>query len=81
VDQRALGELAERAAAIAERAELAQWERGAQLSRLIAAAAREHGYAPWAMTSMVAGEWARLGIRTVPRGTELHQLAEGARGR
>lgn len=71
MDQRALGRLAEEAAGIAERSDLAQLERGAMIGRLIQRAARQHGYAPWAMTSMVAGEWDRLGIRRVPRGTLL----------
>lgn len=67
MDQRALGELAERAAEIAERGMPA----GDELAKLIADAAKRHGYAAWAMTSMIAAEWDRLGIRRVPRGTSL----------
>jgi len=62
VDQRALGELAERAAELAERG----MEAGPELSRLVQAAARQHGYAPWAMTQMIVAEWDRLGIKRVP---------------
>ena len=74
MDQRALGHLAEQAAEIAERGDLAQLERGARIGHLIHAAARRHGYAPWAMTSLVAAEWDRLGIRRVPRFTDLHAV-------
>lgn len=67
MDQLALGKLAERAAEIAERG----MPSGDELSRLIHDAAKRHGYAPWAMTSLIAAEWDRLGIRRVPRGTLL----------
>lgn len=66
MDQRALGELAERAAELAERGGL---QAAAELGLLIQEAARKHGYAPFAVTSMIAKEWDRLGIRRVPRFT------------
>jgi hypothetical protein len=69
VDQRALGELAERAAEIAERGGM---EATAELGRLVKQAARQHHYAPWAVTSMIAGEWDRLGIRRIGRGILLN---------
>lgn len=62
MDQRALGHLAERAAELAERG----MESGPALSRLVHDAARRHGYAPWAMTQLIIGEWDRLGIKRVP---------------
>lgn len=62
MDPRALGELAERAAELAERGMSA----GGELRALIHEAARKHGYQPWAMTSMIAREWDRLGIRRLP---------------
>jgi len=68
VDQRALGELAERAAGICETGGPAA---AAAMSRLVGDAAQAHGYAKWAMASMIAAEWDRLGIRRVPRGTLL----------
>jgi len=67
VDQRALGYLAEEAAELAERGMAA----GDKLSALIARAAKTHGYAPWAMASMIAGEWDRQGIRRVPLQVEI----------
>lgn len=69
MDQRALGKLAERAAELADQGGM---EAAAELSRMIEQAAKEHHYAPWAITSMIAAEWDRLGIRRVPRGTPLH---------
>ena len=63
MDQRALGELAERAAELAERGGM---EAAAELSRLVDEAAKRHHYAPWAVTSMISAEWDRLGIRRVP---------------
>jgi hypothetical protein len=63
VDQRALGELAERAAELAEKGGM---QAAGELSRLVADAAKRHGYAPWAITSMISAEWDRLGIRRVP---------------
>jgi hypothetical protein len=71
VDQRALGELAERAAALAEQGGPTA---AAGLSQLVQRAAVQYGYAPWAMTSLIAAEWDRLGIRRVPRGTTLELL-------
>jgi len=65
VDQRALGELAERAA------ELSELGDPAQLSALIGRAAREHRYSKGAVVRLIAGEWDRLGIRRVPRETLL----------
>lgn len=62
MDQRELGELAERAAALAERGVTG----GGELGALIHGAARRHGLAPWAVTSMIAREWDRLGIRRLP---------------
>ena len=62
MDQRELGELAERAAELAERGVSA----GGELRALIHGAARRHGLASWAVTSMIAREWDRLGIRRVP---------------
>jgi len=73
MDQRALGHLAERAAELAE----GGMHRGDELSRLISAAARQHGYAPWAMVSMIAGEWDRLGIRRVPLRVTLADVPRG----
>lgn len=66
MDQRALGELAERAAEIAERSDVTQIERAGLLKTLVHDAAREHRCAPWTITSMIAAEWDRLGIRRVP---------------
>lgn len=63
MDQRALGELAERAAELAECGGL---EAAGELTRLVNAAAERHRYAPWAVASMIAAEWDRLGIRRVP---------------
>ena len=68
MDQRALGQLAERAAELAEKGGM---EATAELSRLVEAAAKRHGYAPWAVTSMIAAEWDRLGIRRTPRGVAI----------
>ena len=69
MDQRALGKLAERAAELADKGGL---EAAGELTRLIEEAAKQHHYAPWAVTSMIAAEWDRLGIRRVPGGLPLH---------
>ena len=69
MDQRALGELAEHAAELAERGGM---EATAELSQLVEEVAKQYHYAPWAITSMIAAEWDRLGIRRVPRGTPIH---------
>jgi hypothetical protein len=76
VDQRALGELAERAAEIAERGMGA----GDELTRLVHQAAREHRYAPWVIVSMIGQEWDRLGIRRVPAATALAEVPRGTVG-
>ena len=69
MDQRALGELAERAAELADKGGM---EAAAELSRLVEQAAKRHHYAPWAITSMIAAEWDRLGIRRIPGGLPIH---------
>lgn len=68
MDQRALSQLAERAAELAEQGGM---QAAGELSRLVEEAAKRHGYAPWAITSMISAEWDRLGIRRVPRGVAI----------
>lgn len=68
MDQVALGELAEQAAALADEGGPAA---AGKLTKLIEREARAHHLAPWTLTSLIAREWDRLGIRRVPRGTEI----------
>lgn len=74
MDQRALGELAERAAAAAEKGGMVAT---AELGRLVREAAWKYGYAPWAVTSLIAAEWDRLGIRRVPGTLQLGGVPRG----
>lgn len=72
MDQRALGELAERAARLAS-------ENDAEgLDALVAAAALEHRYSPGAIVNLIGGEWTRTGVTPepilVPRGTHVRRL-------
>lgn len=68
MDQRALGRLAERAAELAEQGGPGA---AAALSALVAEAAREHRHTPAVVTALIAEEWARLGIRTIPTAVAL----------
>jgi hypothetical protein len=69
VDQRALGELAERAAELAAQGGPAA---AGELTRLVDRAAQRYHLAPWTVTSMIAGEWDRLGIKRTPKGVNLN---------
>lgn len=69
MDQRVLGELATRAAELAERQD------SEALDELVRVAGSAYGYAPWAVTNLIAGEWERqraIPARILlPRGTRL----------
>lgn len=71
MDQRALGELAEKAAALAERQD------AAALSALVTRAADRHHLANWTVVSLIAQEWDRLGIRRTPKALELARVPRG----
>lgn len=67
MDQRVLGELADRAARLAATGD------AAALDDLVARTAREHRYSQGAIVNLISGEWARTGVTPgpvlVPRGT------------
>lgn len=72
MEQRALAELAERAARLASDGD------AEALDVLVAAAAVEHRYSPGAIVNLISGEWARTRVTPapvlVPRGTFARRL-------
>lgn len=72
MEQRALGELAEE---LGQLAALQSAEAANQIGLRIRQAAAQHRLSPQALTTMVAGEWVRLGM--VPPGGELLNLGSG----
>lgn len=60
-----IGELAEEAAAVAQRGD------AARMSEWLRRACDRHGVNQRTLTDLIAAEWDRLGIARVPRGTSV----------